>query len=63
MSFHLIILYLACAALGVAHYMALRQEERFLQHIKQLQERAVENNRAYLRLEQRVSLLEKGMKS
>lgn len=63
MSFHMIILYLACTALGVSHYMALRQEERFFKHIERLQERTVENSRAYLRLEQRVTLLEKGVKS
>lgn len=59
MTIPIIILYIVCFALVVAHYFTLRYEERQLEELFFLHERCSENNKAYLRLEARVSLLEK----
>jgi hypothetical protein len=59
MTIPIIILYIVCFALVVAHYFTLRYEERQIKALGQLRERCAENGKAYLRLEARVSLLEK----
>jgi hypothetical protein len=59
MTIPIIILYIVCFALVVAHYFTLRYEERQIKALGQLHERCAENGKAYLRLETRVSLLEK----
>jgi hypothetical protein len=59
MTTHIIILYIACFGLVVWQFFALKQEGKVLEHIQRLHDRCKENSRSYLRLEARVSLLEK----
>jgi hypothetical protein len=60
MTISSIILYIVCFAFVVAQYFAIRQEQRTVEDIKRLHERCAENSRAYLRLEARITTLEKG---
>ena len=59
MTIPTIILYIACFGLVVANYFAIRQEQREVEAIQRLRDQCVENSRAYLRLEARVSVLER----
>ena len=59
MTIPIIILYIVCFGLVVWQFSALRQEQRQLEAFDHLRERCAENGKAYLRLEARVSLLEK----
>ncbi len=59
MSTHIIILYIVCFGLVLWQFFAIRQEQRQIEAFDHLHERCAENGKAYLRLEARVSLLEK----
>jgi cytoskeletal protein RodZ len=59
MTIHIIILYIVCFGLVVWQFFAIRQEQRQFEAFDHLRERCAENGKAYLRLEARVSLLEK----
>lgn len=58
MTIPIIILYIVCFGLVLWQFFALRQEQRQVEAIQRLRDQCVENNRAYLRLETRVSVLE-----
>ena len=58
MTIPIIILYIVCFGLVVANYFGIKQEGRQIEAIQRLRDQCVENNRAYLRLETRVSVLE-----
>lgn len=59
MTIPIIILYIVCFAFVVAQFFAIRQEQREVEAIQRLRDQCVENSRAYLRLETRVSVLER----
>lgn len=59
MTIPIIILYIVCFGLVVANYFGIKQEGRQVEAIQRLRDQCVENNRAYLRLEARVSVLER----
>ena len=58
MTIPIIILYIVCFGLVVANYFGIKQEGRQIEAIQRLRDQCVENSRAYLRLETRVSVLE-----
>jgi hypothetical protein len=62
-SIILTILTIICFGFVVLHYLSLRQDRRTVEDIKRLHERCAENSRAYLRLEARITTLEKGNQS
>lgn len=59
MTIPIIILYIVCFGLVVWQFFGLRQEQREVEAIQRLRDQCVENNRAYLSLEARVSVLER----
>ena len=60
MTTSIIILTIICFGFVLLHYLSLRQDRRTVEEIKRLHERCAENSRAYLRLEARITTLEKG---
>ena len=60
MTTSIIILTIVCFGFVVLHYLSLRQDKRTVEDIKRLHERCAENSKAYLRLETRITTLEKG---
>lgn len=70
MTTHIIILYIACFGLVLWQFFAIRQEQRQLRDMethmkdiermhKRLRDQCVETSKAYIRLEARVSVLER----
>ena len=59
-SIILTILTIICFGFAVLHYLSLRQDRRTVEEIKRLHDRCAENSKAYLRLEARITTLEKG---
>jgi hypothetical protein len=59
MTIPIIILYIVCFGLVLWQFFAIRQEQREVEAIQRLRDQCVENSRAYLRLEARVSVLER----
>jgi hypothetical protein len=60
MTISIIILTIVCFGFAVLHYLSIRQDRRTVEEIKRLHDRCAENSRAYLRLEARITTLEKG---
>jgi hypothetical protein len=59
-SIILTILAIICFGFTLLHYLSLRQDRRTVEDIKRLHDRCAENSKAYLRLEARITTLEKG---
>jgi preprotein translocase subunit YajC len=60
MATSIIIPTIICFGFAVLHYLSLRQDRRTMEKIKRLHERCAENSKAYLRLEAKITTLEKG---
>ncbi len=59
MTIPTIILYIVCFGLVVANYFGIKQEGRQVEAIQRLRDQCVETSKAYIRLEARVSVLER----
>jgi hypothetical protein len=59
-SIILTILAIICFGFTLLHYLSLKQDRRTVEEIKRLHDRCAENSKAYLRLEARITLIEKG---
>ena len=59
MTIPIIILYIVCFGLVLWQFFAIRQEERQAKTIQRLRDQCVETSKAYIRLEARVSVLER----
>jgi hypothetical protein len=62
-SIILTILAIICFGFTLLHYLYIKQDRRTVEDIKRLHDRCAENSKAYLRLEARITTLEKGNQS